>query len=228
MPCPKHIWYIFLIKLHFPSDVPFWYWDLKVLKDRRKQRVMITFPVPQQPRYRLFNRVPHICFRKQNTIVSDKGFSPGRHQTIIWTNARILLIESLGIGNKLQWNRKRNSYIFIKENTFENAVWEMAAILSRPQWVKIKKCFPPRGMISLTRTCSVSNHRRLDCLLNRLFRRRIQKTSKLRFPDPFWRESTGHRWIPLIKGQWCGKWFNLMTSSCAQCPSGRCYVYIHI
>ena len=37
--------------------------------------------------------------------------------------------------NKLQWHLNRNSYIFIQENAFENVVWEMAAILSRPQCV---------------------------------------------------------------------------------------------
>ena len=30
--------------------------------------------------------------------------------------------------NKLQWNLKRNSYIFIQENAFENGVCEMASI----------------------------------------------------------------------------------------------------
>ena len=39
--------------------------------------------------------------------------------------------------NKLRWNLKRNSYIFIQENAFENIVCEMAAILSRPQCVKL-------------------------------------------------------------------------------------------
>ena len=38
--------------------------------------------------------------------------------------------------NKLQWNFNRNSYIFIQENAFQNVVWKMAAILSRPQCVK--------------------------------------------------------------------------------------------
>ena len=33
-------------------------------------------------------------------------------------------------------NLNRNSYIFIQENAFENVVWEMVAILSRPQCVK--------------------------------------------------------------------------------------------
>ena len=34
--------------------------------------------------------------------------------------------------NMLQWYFNRNSYIFIQENVFENAVWKMAATLSRP------------------------------------------------------------------------------------------------
>ena len=35
----------------------------------------------------------------------------------------------------LQWSFNKNSYIFIQENAFENLVWKMAAILSRPQRV---------------------------------------------------------------------------------------------
>ena len=38
-------------------------------------------------------------------------------------------------GNKLQWKLYQNSYIFILKHTFENAVWKMAPILSRPQCV---------------------------------------------------------------------------------------------
>ena len=34
--------------------------------------------------------------------------------------------------NKLKWNLKRNSYIFIQENAIENVVRKMAANLSRP------------------------------------------------------------------------------------------------
>ena len=37
--------------------------------------------------------------------------------------------------NKLQWNLKQNSYIFIQENAFENVVCEMVAISSRPQCI---------------------------------------------------------------------------------------------
>ena len=39
------------------------------------------------------------------------------------------------LGNRLQWNLNRNSYIFIQENAFENVVYEMAAIFSRLQFV---------------------------------------------------------------------------------------------
>ena len=38
--------------------------------------------------------------------------------------------------NKFQWNTERNSYIFIQENSFDNVVYKIAAILSRPQYVK--------------------------------------------------------------------------------------------
>ena len=71
-------------------------------------------------------RVTHICVGKLTTIGSDNGLSPERRQAITWTNVGILL-------NKLQWNVNR--YIFIQENPFENVVWEMAVVLSRPQWV---------------------------------------------------------------------------------------------
>ena len=44
------------------------------------------------------------------------------------------------LGNKFQWNRNRNSNIFIQENSFEN-VRNMAAILSRLQCVN---CHSPQ------------------------------------------------------------------------------------
>ena len=47
----------------------------------------------------------------------------------------------------------------------------------------------------------VSNHRRLDYLLNLLFSRRSKKPSELHVI-----ESTGDQWIPLTKGQQRRKW----------------------
>ena len=45
-------------------------------------------------------------------------------------------IVNSNLRNKLQWNLKRNSCIFIQENAFENVVCEKASILSGPQCVK--------------------------------------------------------------------------------------------
>ena len=39
------------------------------------------------------------------------------------------------LGNKLQWSFNPNLYIFTQENAFETVICEIAAILSRPQYV---------------------------------------------------------------------------------------------
>ena len=65
----------------------------------------------------------HLCVSNQTIIGSDNGLLPGWRQAIIWTNDGILLIGPLGTS------------IFIHENTFESVVYEMAAILPRPQCV---------------------------------------------------------------------------------------------
>ena len=54
-------------------------------------------------------------------------------------------------------------------------------------------------------------------LLNRLFRRRSKKTSKLRVTGRCAGNSPD-RWIPLTKGQLCGKGFHLMPSSWSSTP----------
>ena len=41
-------------------------------------------------------RLTHICVSKLTIIYSDNGLSYGRHQAIIWINAKILLIGYLG------------------------------------------------------------------------------------------------------------------------------------
>ena len=43
-----------------------------------------------------WGRVTHICVSKLTIIGSDNGLSPGRRQAIIWTNAGILVIRTLG------------------------------------------------------------------------------------------------------------------------------------
>ena len=51
-------------------------------------------------------------------------------------------IVNLTLRNKLQWKFNRYSYIFNQKNAFENVVWKMAAILSRPQCVKVLTIWP--------------------------------------------------------------------------------------
>ena len=53
----------------------------------------------------------------------------------------------------------------------------------------------------------VSKHRRLDCLLNRLFRRRSKKNIKVPGHWPLWGEFSGDRWIVPLKGPVTWKMF---------------------
>ena len=76
----------------------------------------------------------HICISKLTIIGSDNGLSPVQRQAIIWTNAGILLIKPQGTKfNEILLKMKQFSF---RKNVFENVVWKMAAILSRPQCVK--------------------------------------------------------------------------------------------
>ena len=81
-----------------------------------------------------WGQVTHICIGKLTIIGSDNSLSrwmaPSHYLNQCWNFVNWTL------ENKLQWNFNRNSNIFIQENTFENVVWKMAAILSRLQCVK--------------------------------------------------------------------------------------------
>ena len=84
-----------------------------------------------------WGRVTHICVSKLTIIGSDNGFvawpAPSHYLNQCW------IIVNWTLRNKLQWNLNRNSNIFIQENAFESVVCETAAILSRPQCVKLNK-----------------------------------------------------------------------------------------
>ena len=107
----------------------------------------------------------YIYVSKLNSIGSDNGLSPGRHQTIICTNAGILLIRNVAT-NFREILIKRNSYIFIQENAFENIVCEIAAILSRPRCVKDQG---PRIFLKISRNVKntlISRYGKSQKLLN--------------------------------------------------------------
>ena len=67
--------------------------------------------------------VTHICIRKLTTNGSDNGLTPGRHQSIAWTNCWNIINWTLS--NKLRWNFRRNSYICTQESVFRmsSAKW---------------------------------------------------------------------------------------------------------
>ena len=129
-----------------------------------------------------------MCLSKLTIIASDNGLSPGRCHAIIRINAGILLIGALR--NIFQWNLTRNSHILIHEMLLKlsSAEWRPFRhglnVLSNYIHIKLWNVITHSFHISLqwrhNGHDSVSNHLPYDCLLNRLFRRRSKKTSKLR------------------------------------------------
>ena len=78
----------------------------------------------------------------QNTMVH-------RRQAIARTNADLLMIGSLY--EQIMWFFTLNTIIVMQGNVFESIVWEIAAILFRPQCVKLflhlsTRCFFPDGV----------------------------------------------------------------------------------
>ena len=64
----------------------------------RKTRSIVAL-IPDEKKFSElthWGRVTHICVSKLTIIDSDNGLSPGRRQAIIWTNAGIWLIRTLG------------------------------------------------------------------------------------------------------------------------------------
>ena len=78
--------------------------------------------------------VPHIC-------VGQHWF---RYWLVAWSAPHHYLKQCRHIvnsnhRNKFQWSLKRNSYISIQENAFENGVCEVSTILSRGRWVNDRR-----------------------------------------------------------------------------------------
>ena len=75
--------------------------------------------------------VTHICVNKLTIIVQIMAccLAGAKPLSECWN------IVNWTLGNKLQWNFNQNLNIFIQENAFENVIWKMAAIWSRPQCV---------------------------------------------------------------------------------------------
>ena len=86
-----------------------------------------------------WGRVTHICVSKLTIIGSDNGLSPGRRQAIIWTNAGILSIRTLGT-HFSEILSEIHAFSF-KKMHFENDVCEIMSIVSRPQYLNLCHSF---------------------------------------------------------------------------------------
>ena len=82
-------------------------------------------PTHPNPQCRIYASVNWV------SIGSGNGLSPVRRLAVTWINVDI--VPEL---DKFQWNSNRSTKLFIHENTFENVVYEMGAILSSGRWVK--------------------------------------------------------------------------------------------
>ena len=138
----------------------------------------------------------YIYVSKLTIIGSDNGLSPGRRQVIIWTNAGILVIRSVGT-NFIEILSDVHTFSFKKKHLK----------------ISSAKCWPFSLQWRHNERGSVSNHRRLGGLLSRLFRHRSRKTSKLRVTGL----CEGNPAVDSPhKGPVTRKMFHLMTSSFVQ------------
>ena len=120
------------------------------------------------------------------------------------------------------WRRTRGScpllleYIGCAEiKTYQHHEMERINFVSKLWWTDGDPAIRP-DIESGTHYMSVMhggwNHQQLGCLLNSLLGLITKKASRLDITGPLW--STSDRWLHLTKGQWCGKPFHVMTSSC--------------
>ena len=90
------------------------------------------------------------------SFASGNGLSPVRCQAITWTSADLLSIGPT-LGNKFKWNSNENRKLFIHENTFENVICKIAAILIlNVSLVRKRRCYRFDFATPLHTTASVA------------------------------------------------------------------------
>ena len=145
-----------------------------------------------------------ICVSKLAIIGSDNGLSPGRRQTIIWINAGILLIGSLGT-NFSEILMEIYKFLFKKMHLkMSSGKWRLSCL-------GLNVLIP--GMVVLLnsrRHSGAVDHQLIRRQWTRA-RRHIMMTSTngniFRFTGYLCGAFTGHRWIPRTKSNdtelWC-------------------------
>ena len=97
--------------------------------------------------------------------------------------------------NKVQWNLNKKTIIFIEQNAFENVCQMSVIILFRSEFALSQ--YPRFNTIMSHESDNISKS-----LVTRQFvQQLVNIMPKLLITNPLWWGSTGHRWIPLTKGQ---------------------------
>ena len=158
-----------------------------------------------------------MCVGKLTIIGSNNGLSPERRQAIIWTIAGILLIGLLETNfsevlidiQTFSLKKIRLKMSSAKCSSFRLGLNVLIKFMSL-HLTKIKVMLKYRPVF-ITFSCTGTCERNL-CLdwfslwcLSANYPFRDEVIAWKRFPHywPFVGESTGHRWIPLEKEQWC-------------------------
>ena len=121
--------YVYILQLHSSwRNIKWQWWNFTINSGEIRSQLVLSTRAPTV--LTKWGWVTHICVSKLS-MGWDKSLSPGRRRIIILTNAGILSIEQNYVKSY------KTAYILIKENAFENAVCEMAVILSTPQCANI-------------------------------------------------------------------------------------------
>ena len=112
----------------------------------------------------------HICVNEITSIGSDNGLSPGRRQAIIWTNAGILLIRTLGTKSS-EILRKMHIFSFKKMHLKMSSA-KCRQICLNPNVLKTVGIHDAShvvtgdsaGRVSKTTTCGTASHHRVGIM----------------------------------------------------------------
>ena len=137
-----------------------------------------------QGRITHWGRVTHICVGNLTIIVSDNGLSPDRRQAIIWTNAGILLIGTLGTNF---------GEFFIEIRTF--SFKKMGLKVSSAKWRP--SCLGLNVISNYIPPCSDSGH---QCPCNNLYKLCNHNVyiGIIIFPHIDNTHSAGYNWCKMI------------------------------
>ena len=131
--------------------------------------------------------------------------SPVRHKTIIWTNADLLSIGP--------------SWIFFSEITIKLLIFSLKEMYFKSSWAERRPFCS--GIDVLDHYCDVimgataSQITSLTILSSTVYSGADRRKHQTPRHWPLCGEFTGDWWIPRTNGQWRGKCFHSMTSSCA-------------